>query len=130
MFGDRWPTPDGSCVRDFVSVLDLAEAHLLALQNLEPGRMERYNLGSGEGTSVLSLLKTADRLTGQPIPHTFEPVRPGDPAVLVADISRIRDTLGWAPRNSRIEDIFSTALRWHRGAGAEGYLPGATGAAA
>ncbi len=125
VFGDAWPTPDGSCVRDFVSVLDLAEAHLLALQSLELGRMERFNLGSGQGTSVRALLDAAGRLSGRSIPHSVEAARPGDPAFLVADIARVRATLGWEPRRSGIEDILTTALRWHRGAG---YRSGAVAA--
>lgn len=119
--GDRWPTPDGTCVRDFVSVLDLAEAHLRALGKLEPGRMEVCNLGSGRGTSVRELVTAAGRLSGRPVPHTTEPPRPGDPAVLVADIGRARARLGWEPRHSAIERILATAWRWHRGAGRSAY---------
>lgn len=115
LYGDGWNTPDGSCVRDFVSVQDLAEAHLKALERLEPGRMERYNLGSGAGTSVKELLAAAARVAGRPVPHTVEPPRPGDPAVLVADVTRARAGLGWEPRQSRIDDILASAMRWHAG---------------
>lgn len=121
VYGDGWPTPDGTCVRDFVSVLDLAEAHFLAVQKLEPGRMAAHNLGSGEGTSVRQLLDAAGRLAGRAVPHTVEAPRPGDPAVLVADIASARVALGWEPRNSRIERILDTAWRWHRGAGRSAY---------
>ena len=113
VFGNQWPTPDGSCIRDFVSVHDLAEAHLLALQRAEPGRMQQYNLGSGQGCSVLDLLAAARRITGSPIPVAFEAPRAGDPPVLVADISRAREALGWTPRTSGLQDILTTALHWH-----------------
>jgi UDP-glucose-4-epimerase GalE len=121
VYGDRWPTPDGTCVRDFVSVRDLAAAHLAALLRLEPGRMERYNLGSGRGTSVRELLDAASRLAGRPVPHTIEPPRPGDPAVLVADISRAAERLGWRPEHSSIDEILASAWRWHGGRGAASY---------
>ncbi len=116
LFGNQWNTPDGSCIRDFVSVQDLASAHLLALQRLELGRMERCNLGSGSGTSVKALLAAASAVVGRPIPHSIEPPRPGDPAVLVADIARARKVLGWAPTRSRIEDILTSAIKWRRSA--------------
>ena len=121
VFGDAWATPDGTCIRDFVSVLDLAEAHFLALQRLEMGKMAAHNLGSGAGTSVTELLAATARLAGRPVPHTIEAPRPGDPAVLVADIASARAALGWEPRNSRIERILDTAWRWHRGAGRSAY---------
>lgn len=121
VFGDRWSTPDGTCVRDFVSVQDLAEAHFLALCRLQTGRMERFNLGSGAGTSVGELLDAVARLSGRPVPHTIDAPRPGDPAVLVADISRARGGLGWSPRASRIDDILASAWRWHSGRGAAQY---------
>jgi UDP-glucose 4-epimerase len=121
VFGDRWPTPDGSCIRDFVAIQDLAEAHLLALRHVSLGRMERYNLGSGAGTSVLELLAAGERLAGRPIPHTIEAPRPGDPAILVADVAKARCELGWSPRHSRIDDILATAWQWHRQGGLERY---------
>ncbi len=121
VFGDCWPTPDGTCIRDFVSVQDLAEAHLAALTRLEPGRMERYNLGSGEGTSVRDLLAAVVRLSGRPVQHTIEARRPGDPAVLVADITRAGERLGWSPRASGIEQILANAWRWHSGRGSRPY---------
>jgi UDP-glucose 4-epimerase len=113
LFGDRWNTPDGSCIRDFVSVQDLADAHLRALERLEPGRMTRYNLGSGRGASVRELIAAAARLSGRLVPYNVEPPRPGDPARLVADISRARAGLGWTPFHSTTESILATALRWH-----------------
>ena len=126
VFGDHWPTPDGTCIRDFVSVQDLAEAHLLALRHLQPGQMERYNLGSGEGTSVRDLLGAVARSCGRPVPHAVEAPRPGDPAILVADITRAGERLGWSPRASRIEQILANAWRWHSGRGSRPYA-GTTG---
>lgn len=116
LFGDRFATPDGSCIRDFVSVLDLADAHLRALERLEPGRMERYNLGTGQGTSVKEVLAAAGKVSGRPVPCQIEPPRPGDPQILVADSTRAREALGWTPRRSGIEDVLATAWRWHAGA--------------
>ncbi len=123
VFGDAWETPDGSCVRDFVSVQDLATAHLLALQQVEPSRMERYNLGTGSGTSVFDLLAAAEHVCGHPIAHSIESPRAGDPAILVAENRRARAALGWEPTRSNIEDILETAMRWHAGNGATRYLP-------
>lgn len=121
VFGDGWATPDGTCVRDFVSVRDLAEAHYLALLKLEPGTMARYNLGSGKGTSVRELLDAAGRLVGWPVPHRVEAPRPGDPAFLVADIARARAELGWEPKVSGIDAILASALAWHGGNGPASY---------
>jgi UDP-glucose-4-epimerase GalE len=126
VFGDRWPTPDGTCVRDFVSVHDLAAAHLLALQRLTPGRMERFNLGSGSGTSVGALLDAASRLSGKPVSHTVDAPRPGDPAILVADIASARAALGWFPRYSQLRHILVSAWQWHAGGGLRTYA-GPTG---
>lgn len=121
VFGDQWATPDGTCVRDFVSVRDLAEAHYLALLRLEPGRMARYNLGSGRGTSVRELLDAMGKLVGWPVPHQVEAPRPGDPAYLVADIARARAELGWEPKVSGIDAILASALAWHGGNGPATY---------
>jgi UDP-glucose 4-epimerase len=121
VFGTDWPTEDGSCIRDFVSVLDLAEAHLLALQALELGRMERYNLGSGSGSSVLSLLEAAEKVAGHPIPRSLEPRRAGDPPFLVADTTKAREKLGWTPKHSSLEDLLSSAFRWHSNGGIANY---------
>lgn len=121
--GDDWPTPDGTCVRDFVSVRDLADAHLRALAQLEPGRFSRYNLGSGRSTSVRQLLEACARLAGRPIPQKVSTPRPGDPAVLVADISRARSELGWSPQFSDVDAILGSAWAWHCGRG--GYGEGA-----
>jgi UDP-glucose-4-epimerase GalE len=121
VFGLGWPTPDGSCIRDYVSVQDLATAHLAALHGDVPGRFACYNLGSGTGTSVLDLMAAAEAATGRAIPCTVEDPRPGDPAVLVADIGKAQRVLGWSPQHSRIEQILATAWAWHRGTA--GYSP-------
>ena len=130
VFGDQWPTRDGSCLRDFVSVRDLAEAHLLALQHLRPSRMERYNLGSGKGTSVFELISATEVVTGVPVPHSVESPRPGDPAKLVADISKAQAALGWAPKHSALKEILSTAWRWHGTGGLNRYRAERTAGAA
>jgi UDP-glucose 4-epimerase len=112
MFGDDYETPDGTCVRDYIHVADLAQAHILALQALEHGSRV-YNLGNGQGFSVKQVIETAREITGHPIPARIGPRRPGDPAVLVAGSQRIRDDLGWQPRFPHLRDIVATAWRWH-----------------
>ena len=128
IYGNQWPTQDGTCVRDFISVRDLAEAHLLALQALELGRMASHNLGSGTGTSVAELIAATARLAGRPVPLTIEPERPGDPPVLIADISSARSALGWSPKWSGIDQILGAAWRWHSGSGPLAYMPRASAA--
>jgi UDP-glucose-4-epimerase GalE len=113
--GDDYPTPDGTCIRDFVHVSDLAQAHLAALRALEAGDAScAYNLGSGRGTSIRELLTAVERVTGRPVPHTFGPRRAGDPARLVASSDRIRRELGWAPAFEDLETIVNTAWNWER----------------
>ena len=127
--GDDYPTPDGTCVRDYVPVDDLAEAHVLALQALEGGDPgTAYNLGSEQGHSVQEVLVAARRITGHPIPVAIGPRRPGDPPVLVASSRRARERLGWRPRTPEIDRILSSAWDWHR-AHPHGYgdRPGAAG---
>ena len=114
IFGTDYPTNDGTCVRDYIHVEDLAEAHLLALEAIKPGRFEAFNVGTGTGTSVKALIHAARRVTGHPIPATIAPRRPGDPPTLVADPERIKSTLGWTPRFTSIEPTLETAWRWHR----------------
>lgn len=115
VFGDDYDTPDGSCVRDYVHVSDLAQAHLLALDYLEKGgRSGVFNLGSASGFSVLEIIRAAERVTGRPIKTTIKPRRPGDPARLVADSSKARQILGWRPTYENIDDIISTAWIWHK----------------
>jgi UDP-glucose 4-epimerase len=114
IFGDDYPTPDGTCVRDYIHVSDLARAHILALAALE--RESRvYNLGSGRGYSVREVIDTARRLTGHAIPAVVGPRRPGDPAVLVASSAKIQRELGWRPQFDSVESIVESAWRWHEG---------------
>ncbi|HEY0864463.1 MAG TPA: UDP-glucose 4-epimerase GalE [Lacunisphaera sp.] len=112
VFGDDYPTPDGTCIRDYIHVVDLIDAHIRALQALDEGN-RIYNLGNGQGFSVRQVIQTAERVTGRPIPVKIAPRRPGDPAVLVAGSARIRRELGWAPKYPDIESIIRTAWAWH-----------------
>jgi len=114
IFGNDYPTPDGTCIRDYVHVDDLAEAHRLALDRLEPGKGLELNLGTGRGTSVQEVIDVCRKVTGHPIPAEVEARRPGDPALLVADSSRAQSTLGWNPKYGDIEAIVETAWNWHR----------------
>lgn len=113
IYGDDYDTPDGTCVRDYVHILDLAQAHLLALDALEE-KSRTYNLGNGEGFSVKQVIETARRVTGHPIPAEVGPRRPGDPATLVAGSRKIREELGWEPRFSSLEAIVKSAWEWHQ----------------
>lgn len=112
--GDDWPTPDGTCVRDYVHVGDLAQAHLLALEHGAPGEHRVYNLGSGTGFSVREVIETAREVTGHPIPAVSAPRRPGDPATLVAANTRARSELGWAPDRTDLSAIISDAWEFAR----------------
>jgi UDP-glucose 4-epimerase len=113
IFGDDYDTPDGTCVRDYVHVLDLAQAHILALNALnEESRV--YNLGNGEGYSVREVIETARRVTGREIPAEEGDPRPGDPPTLIASSDKIREELGWAPAHSALDDIIGSAWTWHR----------------
>ncbi len=114
LFGDDYPTPDGTCVRDYVHVLDLAQAHILAMESLDRIGSRTYNLGNGSGFSVYEVLKTARKVTGHPIPHVVGPRRVGDPATLVASSESIRRELGWNPRYPDITAIIESAWEWHR----------------
>ena len=115
VFGSDYPTPDGTCVRDFVHVTDLAQAHMLALQHLEGGGGSgAYNLGNGQGISVRELIASVERVTGREVAVVAGPRRAGDPATLVASSARIMRELRWHPRLAAIDDIVSTAWRWHR----------------
>jgi UDP-glucose 4-epimerase len=113
IFGDDYPTPDGTCVRDYVHVCDLAEAHIKALDVLAT-RSCRYNLGNGQGYSVKQVIDTARRVTGRDIVVKTGPRRPGDPAVLVAASARAMRELGWTPRHASLEAIVATAWEWKR----------------
>ena len=112
IFGDDYPTPDGSCVRDYFHVVDLAQAHILALRALEGGS-RTYNLGNGQGFSVKEVIQVAREVTGHPIPTRVVARRPGDPAVLVASSEKIRRELGWRPQYPDLRSIIETAWRWH-----------------
>ncbi|MBN1945788.1 MAG: UDP-glucose 4-epimerase GalE [Bradymonadales bacterium] len=113
VFGTDYPTHDGSCIRDYIHVTDLAEAHLLALDHLLGGGSSGvYNLGNGTGFSVLEVIETARRVTGRKVHLVEGPRRPGDPAVLVASSARIARDLGWRPRHQELEQIIDTAWRW------------------
>jgi UDP-glucose-4-epimerase GalE len=114
MFGTDYRTPDGTCVRDYVHVDDLAEAHRLALEAVEPGRGLCLNLGTGRGYSVREVIKTAEQVTGKPIAVKESPRRPGDPPELVAAAGLARDKLGWKPRYPELGMIVETAWNWHR----------------
>ena len=114
LFGEDYPTPDGTCIRDYIHVDDLADAHLLALDRLNPGTGLKLNLGSGSGYSVKEILDMCRQVTGHAIPATIGPRRAGDPPELVADASRARDLLDWSPRYSDLRTIVETAWHWHR----------------
>lgn len=121
IFGNDYPTEDGTCIRDYIHVVDLARAHILALENLEHHPNGKYNLGNGKGFSNLEVLKTSEKVTGQVIPFEFVPRRTGDPAILVASSELAKVELGWEPQYSELEDIVSSAWKWHRGH-PKGYL--------
>ncbi len=114
IYGTDYPTPDGTCIRDYVHVEDLAQAHLLALERAEAGRMQAYNVGLGRGASVREVVAAAEAVTGKPIPVRPAGRRPGDPPVLVADSQRIRREWGWTPRWTDLREIIASAWEWHR----------------
>jgi UDP-glucose 4-epimerase len=125
IFGEDYPTPDGTCIRDYIHVSDLADAHLLALEalNKPPQTPENrdynfgpliYNLGNGKGFSVLEVIESARRVTGHPIPAEVHPRRSGDPAVLVASSEKAIRELGWKPKYTELDEIVRTAWAWHK----------------
>jgi len=117
IFGDDYDTPDGTCIRDYIHVVDLAEAHILALKALTtadgPSRMI-YNLGNGSGFSVKEVIESARRVTGHPIPAEIKPRRPGDPARLVASSEQAKLHLGWTPKHFDLDDILASAWAWQQ----------------
>lgn len=113
ILGDDYPTRDGTCVRDYVHVTDLAQAHILALRALDEGS-RTYNLGNSHGATVKEVIETCRRVTGHPIPAEVGPRRPGDPAVLIASSDKIRRELGWKPRYPDLQTIVEHAWAWHR----------------
>ena len=114
VFGDDYPTPDGTAIRDYIHVLDLADAHILALEALQDGPSRVYNLGSGRGYTVMEVVEAARKVTGHPIPTRMAPRRAGDAAALVADNSKITAELGWYPEYNSLEAIIQTAWAWHQ----------------
>ena len=114
IFGEDYPTPDGTCLRDYVHVSDLADAHVRALQRLEQGGASAtYNVGTEQPSSVREVLAAVGRAVGRPVPSRSAARRPGDPAVLYASAARIRADLGWVPQRASLEIIVSDAWRWH-----------------
>jgi UDP-glucose 4-epimerase len=111
IFGTDYPTPDGTCIRDYIHIVDLAQAHILAMA---PGKQGFYNLGNGEGYSVREVIRMCEKVSGKNIPAIEKPRRPGDPPRLVASAERAFKELGWKPRFPKLEDIVSTAWEWHK----------------
>jgi UDP-glucose 4-epimerase len=114
IYGTDYPTPDGTCIRDYIHIADLVSAHLLALDGLKERDSLIYNLGSGTGYSVREVIDTARRVTGHPIPANELPRRPGDSARLVASSEKIQRELGWEPEHDDLEEILSSAWQWHQ----------------
>jgi UDP-glucose 4-epimerase len=114
IYGEDYPTPDGTCIRDYIHVSDLANAHLLALNALETRDRLVFNLGNGQGFSVREVIESARRVTGHPIPAEVHPRRPGDPAVLVASSEKAIRELGWKPKYTQLDEIIRTAWVWHQ----------------
>ncbi len=110
IFGDDYDTPDGTCIRDYIHIVDLARAHALALTRTESSI---YNLGNGEGSSVLQVIHAAGKVTKKEIPHVMKPRRPGDPSRLISGSHRAERELGWSPQFPRIDQIVESAWRWH-----------------
>ncbi len=114
IFDEDYPTPDGTCIRDYIHITDLADAHIRALDYLKAGgRSTHYNLGNGNGFSVKEVIDVTERVTGIKIKRAIEPRRPGDPATLVASSEKIKRELGWKPRYDSLESIISSAWKWH-----------------
>lgn len=114
IFGDDYPTPDGTCIRDYIHVKDIANAHILALRSLKQGgKSGFYNVGSGKGFSVKEIIVEAEKITGKSINRIFKNRRQGDPAVLITDNNKIKNELGWRPEYSDIKTIIGSAWKWH-----------------
>jgi len=114
IYGIDYPTPDGTCIRDYIHIVDLIAAHLLALDNLDQHDRLIYNLGNGAGYSVKEVIETARQVTGHPVPTHVTPRRPGDAPRLVACAERIRRELGWEPQHPELQQIIASAWEWHR----------------
>lgn len=114
VFGDNYPTPDGTCIRDYIHVADIAQAHILGLEWLQQGGgIEFFNIGSGSGFSVFEVIRAVEALAGKKVPYEIGARRPGDPPALVADATKLQETLGWKPEYPELERIVDTAWRWH-----------------
>ena len=111
IFGTDYPTPDATCIRDYIHIADLADAHVLAMA---PGKEGFYNLGNGDGYSVREVIQTCERLTGKKIPVIEKPRRPGDPPRLIASAEKAKRELGWKPKFPKLDDIVATAWAWHK----------------
>jgi UDP-glucose 4-epimerase len=114
IYGDDYPTADGTCIRDYIHVCDLADAHLRALDRLEPGKGICLNLGTGRGTSVREIIQSCRKVTGHAIPEVIGQRRAGDPPELIADARRAREELGWIPKYTDVDEIVKTAWNWHK----------------
>jgi UDP-glucose 4-epimerase len=112
VLGTDYPTPDGTCVRDYIHVLDIADSHLRTLQEIERVAGEAFNVGNSRGYSILEVIEAAERVTGRKIPRQLSPRRPGDPAVLVASKEKLKTMLGWEATHSSLEEIISSAWNW------------------
>jgi UDP-glucose 4-epimerase len=110
IYGTDYPTPDGTCIRDYIHIIDLAQAHILALA---PGKQGFYNLGNGDGYSVRQVIQMCEKVSGKKIPSVEKPRRPGDPPKLVAAADKAVKELGWKPKYPKLEDIVATAWKWH-----------------
>lgn len=114
VFGTDYPTTDGTCIRDYVHTEDLASAHWLAIQATTPTTREVFNIGTGNGNSVMEVIKACEKVTGRKVPLVISPRRPGDAPALVADPKKLKSRLGWKPRFPEIEQVVETAWRWHQ----------------
>jgi UDP-glucose 4-epimerase len=114
VLGTDYPTPDGTCVRDYIHVLDIADSHLRALQSIDRVAGEAFNVGNSRGYSILEVIAAAERITGRKIPRNLSPRRPGDPAVLVASKEKLKSALGWEAGHSSLDEIISSAWHWRQ----------------
>jgi UDP-glucose 4-epimerase len=112
VFGTDYPTPDGTCVRDYIHVLDIADSHVRALEAIDRVNGEAFNVGNSRGYSILEVIDVAERITGRKIPRKLGPRRPGDPAVLVASKEKLKKALGWEASHSSLEEIIQSAWAW------------------
>jgi len=122
VYGNDYPTPDGTCIRDYVHIDDLASAHLLAIEQTQVDSAEVFNIGTGDGQSVLQIIQACEKVTGKTIPYEVTERRPGDPPRLVADPTKLKTRLGWKPKYTSIEDTIRTAWAFHQ-KNPDGYLP-------